>query len=210
MHHPRQDNTYHGLCYTSRGALTGTRNISMGPPRRIDPRTHRTMSERSYHGATSRSQLISEGLTPHHIDYFNRQYMGAMNIAASYRNGIIVLQKEIRKYTSICATLLAALVLDRGTRTGVRYNSLLWMCTLSTLTSAGGGGGGMGGEGGEWRKEEIVIRKYMCNITSSRGGVGGRVRKEGIIIHNYMWGGRGERGMKEGRNYYYMCNINRS
>ena len=43
----RQDNTYHGLCYTSRGALAGTR--------RIDPTTHRTMSERSYHGVTSRS-----------------------------------------------------------------------------------------------------------------------------------------------------------
>ena len=28
----RQDNTYHGLCYTSRGELDGTRNISMGPP----------------------------------------------------------------------------------------------------------------------------------------------------------------------------------
>ena len=28
----RQDNTYHGLCYASRGALAGTRNSSMGPP----------------------------------------------------------------------------------------------------------------------------------------------------------------------------------
>ena len=28
----RQDNTYHGLCYTSRGALAGMRNSSMGPP----------------------------------------------------------------------------------------------------------------------------------------------------------------------------------
>ena len=37
----RQDNTYHGLCYTSRGALAGTRNSSMCPT------THRTMSERS-------------------------------------------------------------------------------------------------------------------------------------------------------------------
>ena len=37
----RQDSTYHGLCYTSRGALAGTRNSSM------DPTTHRTMSERS-------------------------------------------------------------------------------------------------------------------------------------------------------------------
>ena len=27
-----QDDTYHGLCYTSRGALVGTRHSSMGPP----------------------------------------------------------------------------------------------------------------------------------------------------------------------------------
>ena len=27
-----RDNTYHGHCYTSRGALAGTRNSSMGPP----------------------------------------------------------------------------------------------------------------------------------------------------------------------------------
>ena len=28
----RQDSTYYGLCYTSRGALAGTRNNSVGPP----------------------------------------------------------------------------------------------------------------------------------------------------------------------------------
>ena len=28
----RQDNTYNGLCYTSRVELVGTRNSSMGPP----------------------------------------------------------------------------------------------------------------------------------------------------------------------------------
>ena len=28
----KQDSTYHGLCYTSCGALAGTRNSSMGPP----------------------------------------------------------------------------------------------------------------------------------------------------------------------------------
>ena len=28
----RQDSTYHGLCYSSRGALAATRNSSMGPP----------------------------------------------------------------------------------------------------------------------------------------------------------------------------------
>ena len=55
----RQDDTYHGLCYTTRGTLGGTRNSSMGPPWRIDPMTHRTMSERSYHGATFRSCAVA-------------------------------------------------------------------------------------------------------------------------------------------------------
>ena len=36
----RQDNTYHGLCYTSRGALAGTRNSSMGPPHEGSIRRH--------------------------------------------------------------------------------------------------------------------------------------------------------------------------
>ena len=52
-----QDNTYHSVCYTSRGALVGTRNSSMGPPLRINQTTHRSMSECCYHGATSRSAL---------------------------------------------------------------------------------------------------------------------------------------------------------
>ena len=52
----RQDSTYHSLCCTSHGALAGMRNSSMGPPRRIDPPIHRTMSECSYHGATSCSR----------------------------------------------------------------------------------------------------------------------------------------------------------
>ena len=34
----RQDNTYYGLCYTSRGALAGTRNSSMGPPHEVSIR----------------------------------------------------------------------------------------------------------------------------------------------------------------------------
>ena len=48
----RQDSTYHGLCYTSRGALAGTRNSSMGLPmkdRSDDPSYHeRTLLPRSY------------------------------------------------------------------------------------------------------------------------------------------------------------------
>ena len=49
----RQDITFHGVCYTSRGALDKKRNSLIGPPGRIDPTTHRTMSERSYHRVAS-------------------------------------------------------------------------------------------------------------------------------------------------------------
>ena len=36
----RQDNTYHSLCYTSHGALAGTKNSSMGPPHEGSIRQH--------------------------------------------------------------------------------------------------------------------------------------------------------------------------
>ena len=52
----RQDSTYYGLCYTSRGALAGTRNSSMGSPHEGSTRRPIATSESSYHGATSRSQ----------------------------------------------------------------------------------------------------------------------------------------------------------
>ena len=48
----RQDSTYHGLCYTSRGALAGTRNRSIGRPphegsirRPITPRANALTTE---------------------------------------------------------------------------------------------------------------------------------------------------------------------
>ena len=50
----RQDNTYHSLCYTSRGALAGTRNSSMGPP-------HEGSIRRPYLWATSHSHVFDEG-----------------------------------------------------------------------------------------------------------------------------------------------------
>ena len=42
----RQDSTYHSLCYTSCGALDGSRNSSMSPPWGIDPTTYRTNTEK--------------------------------------------------------------------------------------------------------------------------------------------------------------------
>ena len=60
MHHHThtQDNTYHDICYTSHGALAGTRNCLMGPQWGIDPMTYRIMSKSSYHGSTSRSLIL--------------------------------------------------------------------------------------------------------------------------------------------------------
>ena len=45
----RQDNTYHSICYTSRRALAGTRNSSMGPPHEDRSDDHeRTLLPQSY------------------------------------------------------------------------------------------------------------------------------------------------------------------
>ena len=66
---PQQDSTYHGQCYTSRGALAGSRNRSMGPPCRIDPTIHRTMSERYYHRATSRSFILNAATGQNYAKY---------------------------------------------------------------------------------------------------------------------------------------------
>ena len=43
----REDSTYHGLWYHSRGTLDATRINFIGPPGGIDPTTHRTTSGRS-------------------------------------------------------------------------------------------------------------------------------------------------------------------
>ena len=73
----RQNNTYHSLCYTSHGALAGTSNSSIGStPLRINPTTHSTMSECSYHGATSHSLLmidITGKFTPFFSQAFSEQ-----------------------------------------------------------------------------------------------------------------------------------------
>ena len=56
IHHPTDRTEYTTTCYTSCGTLAVTRNSSMGPPWRIDPMTHRNMSDRSYHRDTSCSK----------------------------------------------------------------------------------------------------------------------------------------------------------
>ena len=88
----RQDSTYHSLCYTSRGALAGTRKSSMGPLWRIDPTTHWTMS--SYHGATSHS--LGDGFLMSYFlfqpvlhDWYNKGRVSGMvckrSLAANWR-----------------------------------------------------------------------------------------------------------------------------
>ena len=60
----RQESTYHCLCYISRGTLAVKRNSSMGPPRGINPTTHRTINGRSitelHFAPSSRITTITE------------------------------------------------------------------------------------------------------------------------------------------------------
>ena len=109
----RHDKTYHGLCYTSRGALAGTRNSSMGPPCMIDPTTHRTMSERSYHGATSRSRCL-------HMGYSFRLAAMVLLYASSRRLD--------NTYPGLCYT-------SRGALAGTRNSSMGQPCMIDPTTN---------------------------------------------------------------------------
>ena len=97
----RQDNTYHG------GALDGRRNSSMGPPWRIDPTTHRTMSERSYHGATYRYRR--EKTRCRHMGYSFRLAVSVLLYASSHR--------QDNTYHGLCYT-------SRGALTGTRNSTM--------------------------------------------------------------------------------------
>ena len=72
----RQDRTYHGLCYTSRGALAGTRNSSMGSPhegsirRPIAPRANALTTELHLappQGSTIQARPPSSPRSIHHV-----------------------------------------------------------------------------------------------------------------------------------------------
>ena len=139
----RQDITYHGLCYTSRGALAGTRNGSMGPQWRVDPTTHRTMSERPYHGATFMC-IISQ--TGYHIPRLCYTSRGAL---AGTRNSSMGLPWRIAPWANALTTELhlapilrcTSLAIDYGTlkvQLYLNYNGsgLTWDFNLKTASSS--------------------------------------------------------------------------
>ena len=78
----RQDSTYHGLCYTSHGALAGTRNTQWVHPMkdRSDNPSHHEWT--LYHGATSRSFATWFELTINRLPYINilKQYIRKTNV----------------------------------------------------------------------------------------------------------------------------------
>ena len=91
VHNPRQDSTYHVVCYTSRGTLAGTRNSSMSPPWGIYPNTHththRTMSGRSITelhlapGTRSSSASPAKGINPTIIHTTSRRSTTELHLA---------------------------------------------------------------------------------------------------------------------------------
>ena len=147
MHHPRQDNTDHILCYTSRGALAGMRNGSMGPPWGIDPTIHRTMSERSYHGTTSHSWLeweipqwvhhegsIQQSIAPwanalttelHLVPGWNEKYLNGSNDPSHHER---ILYHE----ATSCSSMFTKPHLMVGTAAGSKES--MWSWSMGTHT----------------------------------------------------------------------------
>ena len=77
----RQNNTYHGLCYTSRGALAGTRNSSMGPPhegsirRPIAPWANALTTELHTNVERERNVLFNDALNTFYLRLYGVRHM---------------------------------------------------------------------------------------------------------------------------------------
>ena len=125
LHTPshRHDSTYHGLCYTSRGALAGTRNSSMGLSWRIDLTIHHTRNERSYHGVTHQNgrkfvqikegnMLFNDVLNTFYLQLYGVRHMEKDHSAASVLLNALFHGQNCT-YQGLCYT-------SRGTLTGTR------------------------------------------------------------------------------------------
>ena len=87
----RQDSTYHGLCYTSRGALAGTRHLSVedlnqllvaGEYRcRVQPFTTSHRQDSTYHGLCYTSRGALAGTRHFSVEGLNRLLL----VAGEYR-----------------------------------------------------------------------------------------------------------------------------
>ena len=102
----RQDRTYHGLCYTSRGALAGTRNSSMGSPhegsirRPIAPWANALTTELHlalYPRVHYRVLSLDAGISTLYLPALR----ALTTSVRSVRFGIVVRQGYIRRYRSV-------------------------------------------------------------------------------------------------------------
>ena len=125
MHHPT-DRIIHTMA-TSCGALAGTRNSSMGPPWRIDPTTHRTMSEHSYHFIYGYMAsdiwlrtivIVREETSCCHIGYSYRLTARVLLYAPSHR--------QDNTYHGLCYTSRGALAGTRNSSMGPPYEGSIW------------------------------------------------------------------------------------
>ena len=132
---PTHDNTFHSLCYTSRGALAGTRNSSMERERdgRIDPMIYRTISEWSYHGDTYRS-CINESNSIICTKYKKQYYVITMTVKIPLVcMSVEHISDELHKFahrlvTRICLNFCQSIAQQRG------YNSNLIIAADSVTT----------------------------------------------------------------------------
>ena len=88
----RQDSTYHGLCYTSRGALAGTRNRSMGPPHVGHKRKSYKFVLDNDHDQMLISRLAQIAREETHWRYMCFSFWSAARVVKKVREGLSYLE----------------------------------------------------------------------------------------------------------------------
>ena len=93
----RQDNTYHGLCYTSRGAMVGTRNSSMGWLKR-------EIVQRFHHAGSVRRPVApwADDLPRSYISLLNLFRLTFLNVYMAVASKKTQISVVVNKFTLRC------------------------------------------------------------------------------------------------------------
>ena len=169
----RLNNTYHGLCYTSRGELAGSRNSSMGPP-------HEGSILQPVKKATPIVMLYGE--------------LGRMPIELTiYRRMVCYWARLISGKQSKLSALLYKIMLNHNLTNGTNYN---WINTVkNTLDNLG--------MGDVWitqsfisvnclsqqikqRQHDQYLQTWKDNISQSSRGNTYRLYKEQLYFESYI------------------------
>ena len=129
LHAPshRQDSTYHSLCYTSRGALAGMRNSSMGPPHEGSIREW-TLLPRSYISLPISIRVLLHAPSHRHDSTYHGLCYTSRGALAGTRNSFNI---HVHCFTSMNLRYVASVSFAKCTNLSIKVTDRQPMLSLT-------------------------------------------------------------------------------